>query len=125
MQEPWVGRIWLNPPYGTSTRRWIERLAKHNRGTLLIFARVETDYWKRWIWPYAQLVCFIYGRLKFYFPDGSRACGDAGGPSALVAFGAEDARILEKSEIDGAYVVPRNKFTAPSPASAIPEVLHP
>lgn len=42
--QPWDGRVWLNPPYSTSViGQWLARLADHNRGVALIFARTETD----------------------------------------------------------------------------------
>ncbi len=111
LSEPWTGRVWLNPPYGTKTGRWLKRMAEHGRGTVLIFARVETDYWHEWIWPYAQAILFIRNRLNFYLPDGTRAKGNAGGPSALVAYGSQDAQRLESCGIAGAIVIPRNRFT--------------
>jgi hypothetical protein len=86
-------------------------MAGHNRGTVLIFARTETDYWFDWIWPIARGILFVRNRLNFYLPDGTRAHGNAGGPSALVAYGEEDVEILERCAIRGAFVVPRNRFT--------------
>lgn len=38
----WEGRVWLNPPYGKETFKWIERLAHHGDGIALIFARTDT-----------------------------------------------------------------------------------
>ena len=38
---PWVGRIWLNPPYSN----WVpfmKKLKEHGNGIALIFARTET-----------------------------------------------------------------------------------
>ena len=37
--QPWDGRIWCNPPYGTETGRWLARMAEHGNGIALIFAR--------------------------------------------------------------------------------------
>jgi len=96
-------------------------MAKHGDGMTLIFARVETNYWQDWIWPYARAIMFIGNRLNFYLPDGTRAKGNAGGPSALIAYGRGDVEALEASGIKGAIVIPRNRFTSPSPASTTPE----
>src|SRR5262245_51905518 len=42
--QPWHGRVWLNPPYSTEAlMQWLGRLAEHNQGTALIFARTETE----------------------------------------------------------------------------------
>lgn len=102
----WRGRVWLNPPYGDSLGAWLERMAMHGKGIALTFARTETDAWQRWVWPYARLVLFVDGRLYFYLPDGTRAAGNAGGPSALIAYSDEDATLLDNSGLNGAYVVP-------------------
>lgn len=32
LRAPWEGRIWLNPPYGNHTVRWLARLADHGVG---------------------------------------------------------------------------------------------
>lgn len=104
---PWEGRVYCNPPYGDKTSNWMERMATHGHGIALIFARTETDYWHRWIWPFTSGILFLAGRLNFYLPCGTRAGGNAGGPSALVAYGKSDAEILERCPIPGAFVVPK------------------
>lgn len=41
---PWFGRIWLNPPYTNSgLMKWMSKMAHHNHGLALLFARVETE----------------------------------------------------------------------------------
>lgn len=64
----------------------------------------DDDTWTRWVWPFASAIKFLYGRLYFYLPDGTRAGGNAGGPSALVAYGQKDAEIMKCSGIAGAFV---------------------
>ena len=104
LEANWSGRVWLNPPYDQSLERWMQRMAVHGIGVALIFARTETDVWQRWVWPYAQAILFISGRLYFCFPDGSEASGNAGGPSALVAYSPNDADHLWSCGIRGAFV---------------------
>jgi hypothetical protein len=100
----WHGRVWLNPPYGDQTGAWLERMSAHRRGIALTFARTETDYWHRYIWPFAVAMLFIRGRLNFHLPDGTRASGNAGGPSVLIAYSENDAKLLACSGIDGAFM---------------------
>jgi hypothetical protein len=100
---PWEGRVWLNPPYGKQTDKWMERMAGHERGTALIFARTETKTWCDFVWGKASAVLFLRDRLYFRHVDGSKAEHNAGAPSALVAYGEEDANLLEFSDIPGAY----------------------
>ena len=100
----WSGRVFLNPPYGTKTATWLRRMAEHRNGIALIFARTETECWTQWIWPVADSVLFLSGRLFFYLPDGSRGPHNAGGPSAIIAYTIEDTAALVKSGIAGALV---------------------
>ena len=78
-------------------------MAKQGSGIALTFARTETDAWG-WVWPFAVGVLFIAGRLHFCLPDGTRAKGNAGGPSALIAYSESDFQILKESSIRGALV---------------------
>lgn len=103
LTQPWEGRIWLNPPYGDQTVKWVQRLAKHGRGTALIFARTETATFFPWVWEYASALLFLKGRVKFYNVDGSQG-GSAGAPSVLIAYGEQDAIALERCKLDGRVV---------------------
>lgn len=100
----WSGRVFLNPPYDEDLGLWMRKMAEHQSGIALVFARTEIEVWQRWIWPYADTVLFIAGRLHFYLPDGTRAKGNAGGPSTLIAYSASDSEVLRNSGIGGALV---------------------
>jgi hypothetical protein len=101
---PWAGRVFLNSPYGDKIGLWLEKMARHGYGTALTFARTETDAWQRWVWPFAKAVLFLAGRIHFRLPDGTRAAGNAGGPSALIAYSDYDVVQLLRSGIPGAVV---------------------
>ena len=97
LEKDWRGEVWLNPPY-SNAKPWIAKLARHNHGIALIFARTETVLWFEHIWPKAAAILFLRGRLYFHRPDGSRAVspngsGNAGAPSVLVAYGKSAARL--------------------------------
>lgn len=104
--RPWSGRVWLNPPYGSPAvvRPWLSRMAAHNHGTALIFARTETELFHRYCWRAASAMLFPEGRLFFHYPDGRRADNNAGAPSVLVAYGDDDAARLEGCGLRGAFV---------------------
>ena len=104
LSRHWSGRVWLNPPYGRWTGRWLQRLAQHGQGTALIFARTETADWHDYVWPLAQAVLFLRGRLHFHHVDGRRAAANAGAPSALIAYGQRDADLLRASGIGGKFI---------------------
>lgn len=104
LKQQWSGRVWLNPPYGTETEKWMSRMAGHNHGTALIFARTETATWFESVWPVASAVFFFRGRLAFCHVDGRRAQQSAGAPSALIAYGQQDIAAIERSGIKGRMV---------------------
>lgn len=99
----WKGRIWCNPPYGNETGKWLARMAEHGNGIALIFARTETGNFFRYIWPTAQGIMFLKGRLTFYHVDGTRPHNSAGAPSCLVAYGMKNALILKESGLSGKF----------------------
>jgi hypothetical protein len=100
----WFGRIWLNPPYGKSTATWLRRLAEHGNGIAIVFARTETESFFRYVWPKADALLFIRGRVRFFNQEGVQPPGSCGAPSVLIAYGAENAAALERSNIAGAFV---------------------
>lgn len=118
LAQPWSGRVWLNPPYENGEiERWLGRMVEHGRGTALIFARTETEAFHRGVWAAASAVLFMRGRVHFHvgeafsvvrtrqtFEAGARAKGNAGAPTVLVAYGADDADVLAECGIDGQFV---------------------
>lgn len=104
LNEPWGnGRVWLNPPYSNAWS-WLAHLADHGNGIALTFARTETRGFIDQVWAKADAVKFLHGRLHFHYPDGRRAEMNAGAPSVLVAYGADNADILRGSGIPGTYL---------------------
>lgn len=112
---PWFGRSFVNPPYGEKARPFMQRMAEHNRGIALLFARTETglffDIGK--IWASASAMLFIEGRLRFYNVDGTQAKDSAGAPSVLIAYGPADAEALRESDIPGMYIPRRDWIRLP------------
>lgn len=104
LSRQWYGRVWLNPPYGAEAARWLERLADHGNGVALIFARTETAMFFDWVWPRADALLFVQGRIHFHYVDGRRAAANSGAPSVLVAFGLQNADALRRSSIAGAFI---------------------
>lgn len=101
---PWTGRVWCNPPYGSATGQWLERLAAHGDGIALVFARTETAAWVQSVWARADAILFLFGRLHFHHVDGTRAAANSGAPSALVAYGLRNADWLKRCGLPGAFV---------------------
>jgi hypothetical protein len=113
LAQPWRGRVWLNPPYGSRTPLWLQRLAEHGDGIALVFTRTDTGWFHRWVAPRADAVCFIRRQIKFVkgsaasagdlFDDPvagaveGQAKASAGAASMLVAYGDDNAAALVRS----------------------------
>lgn len=112
--QKWAGRVWLNPPYANGQiEKWLSRMAEHDRGTALIFARTETDAFFRFVWERASALLFMRGRINFHFGQpwtdprgkqyavGDRAPANSGAPTVLCAYGVDDADVLAFCGIAG------------------------
>ncbi len=104
LSKQWHGRVWLNPPYGLKSSKWLSRLADHGNGIALIFARTETDMFFRQVWGRADALLFLRGRLHFHHVDGSRAKANAGAPSVLIAYGDDNVASLGGSANLGKFI---------------------
>jgi hypothetical protein len=90
----WSGRVWLNPPYGKETSRWLEKLADHGNGVALIFARMDTQ-WAQNMLRKADAVNFLKGRIAFIRVSGKKAT-NAGMGSMLLAFGQNNVEPISR-----------------------------
>jgi hypothetical protein len=104
LAQPWSGSVWLNPPYGPQSGKWLERLAAHNNGIALMFARTDAEWFHRYVWNAATALKFLRGRLHFHSVDGKRSTNNSGGPSVLIAYGHSNAMRILKSPMPGKYV---------------------
>lgn len=109
LAQPWRGRVWLNPPYGRETGRWLARMAEHGDGIALVFARTETRMFFDYIWPRTSGVLFVRGRINFCDVAGKQTTAGVA-PSLLVAYGAHNAAVLARCTIPGAMVRPENRL---------------
>jgi len=111
LMKPWFGRVWLNPPYSTQSVKFMRRMTDHGIGTALVFARVETEWFFECVWdcPKVSGILFLEGRLCFCRPDGRPALNNAGAPSVLISYGAEDARRLRASGLNGFFIDLENR----------------
>jgi phage N-6-adenine-methyltransferase len=86
LSKSWAGKCWMNPPYGRSIGKWIQKAYEESlKGAIvvcLVPSRTDTKWWHNYVMK--GKVEFIKGRL--YFGDGK---GRAPFPSALVIFGQQ------------------------------------
>lgn len=104
LKQAWFGRVWCNPPYGRGVSDWLDKSVKHGNCVVLIFARTETSTFFEYVWGQADALLFIKGRLRFHRMNGVRTLSNAGAPSVLVAYGEDNAQVLEKCGVEGYFV---------------------
>ena len=104
LTKEWVGRVWLNPPYSKDLlEAFVKKLASHGNGIALLFNRCDNVLFHDVILKNATAVKFLRKRIHFLKPDGSSGSQPASG-SIAVAFGKENVRSLEASELEGTVV---------------------
>lgn len=103
LTAPWRGTVWMNPPYGTDTPKWMRKLARHNDGIALVFARTDT-LWFHTYATTASTILFLRGRLRFQKPDGTVG-GTPGSGSMLIAFGTAASTVLYNARSLGHLMV--------------------
>jgi len=113
--KEWFGNCWVNPPYGSDTPKWMNRLKEHSNGIALVFARTDTKWFHDYV-PHANAICFIKGRVQFvpstqalFYADGLyQPQGGCGAGSILIAFGEDNAKALWESGLGLTLPVCRN-----------------
>ena len=109
LTKDWFGNVWCNPPYSTFLiKKFIAKLASHGNGIALIFNRMDNSLWHELIFPNADAILILRGRLRFMNIDGV-VSDPAGCGSVLVAFGKENAECLERCGIDGKFINLKNE----------------
>lgn len=103
LAQEWFGRVFMNPPYGPKLNPFLHKMAEHGNGIALVFARTETRAFFRNVWPRADAIMFLKGRVRFYRPDGTQG-SSSGSPSCLIAYGDNNVQALYNSGIDGVII---------------------
>lgn len=68
LNQTWKGKVYINPPYGTEIKRWVEKFVYHyeqgdiSEAILLLPARTDTK-WFNLLREFPR--CFVKGRLSF------------------------------------------------------------
>ncbi len=109
LKNPWGGvRVWLNPPYSRPViERFVAKMVENNNGIALLFNRCDSRMFQDLIFPNAEAIMFVRGRIKFYRPDGTQGESPGCG-SVLIAFGRDNADALERSNIPGKFIRLKN-----------------
>jgi hypothetical protein len=106
--QRWDGRVWMNPPYGPHTKKWLKKMCEHNNGVVLIFARTETQPYFDYIWGKISSILFLKGRIRFFTVDGVVGPQGAGAPSVLLSYDSPDSLVnhdaIKNSGITGEFI---------------------
>lgn len=77
----WLGRTWVNPPYGRGIYDWVKKASEHNDLVMMLLpSRTDTKWFHDYVMPRAD-IHFLKGRLKF-----GAGTTPAPFPSILVTF---------------------------------------
>ncbi len=108
LANPWQGRVWLNPPYGKYTHRWLNKLHAHGNGIALVFSRTDTR-WSQEHMAISDATLFVKGRICFIKENGI-AAGTASNGTMLLAYGKDNIESLHN--IEGVVMVNKNPQVA-------------
>lgn len=70
LKQSWANEVvFMNPPYGGNTGRWIEKAwyESQNGATVvcLVVSATDRTYWHDYIFPFATQIRWLRGRLRF------------------------------------------------------------
>jgi hypothetical protein len=99
--QPWFGFVWLNPPFGRETVKWMRKMAEHGEGIALVAARMNTRWWHETVVPHAYSFCMLTKRPYFHDSQLERASFNSGGDIVLVAYGEDAHHVLARSCLGG------------------------
>lgn len=83
LQYDWPGKVWLNPPYGGLTGKFVKKLVDQyeagitTEAILLINSHATDTDWFQLLWDY--VLCFTDHRINFYGPNGKKGNGSTHG----------------------------------------------
>ena len=104
LKQPWVGRCFVNPPYGRETKHWLKKCSEYKNCTALIFARVETQWFKEFVWDAAHSIFFFHHRITFHKECGAKG-QSASAPSCLISYNIENTEAIKNSNLNGKLII--------------------
>ncbi len=111
--QPWMGRVWLNPPYGTEgegAAGWARKLVREyevgqiDAAILLVKAALGYNWFEE-LW-YAYPTCLLRERVSFISPVDGTDRGPAKHATALIYFGDDVDRFCATFRPIGRVILP-------------------
>ena len=126
LSEEWdYPTVYVNPPYGkdkargTSIRDWMKKIAVSHQShgneiIALVPVATNTSHWKKYVFPVANSICFLYDtRLKFII---NGTDDNKGAPMSCCAiFYGKDARPFRNAFAPYGATVSLNGVVCPTP----------
>ena len=109
--QPWVGRVFINPPFGPGVERWFsklyqERLVGRTTEAIVLWkSAIETAAWKT-LTEISCRVCFPSARIRFIGPSGDDGTGPTFSP-ALFYVGSR------AEQFDEAFALIKTRWVVP------------
>ncbi len=96
LSKPWVGTVWMNPPYGRGIDKWVEKAYTESRKegcicVCLLPVRSDTRWWHRFVMRSSE-IRLLTRRLSFEHSNNK-----APFPAAIVVFRSEVVTPVLKS----------------------------
>lgn len=95
LSKPWLGNIWLNPPYSSDLiGKFVEKAICENYDQAIVLVNNATETnWFQMLITKASAVVFPKGRVRFYMSDGKTGAPLQG--QAVIYLGGKPERFLE------------------------------
>ena len=95
LSKPWLGNIWLNPPYSSDLiGKFVEKAVCENYDQAIVLVNNATETnWFQMLITKASAVVFPKGRVRFYMSDGKTGAPLQG--QAVIYIGDRPERFLE------------------------------
>lgn len=115
LQSSWDYKtIFVNPPYGIDSKRktriadWFRKAAEaHSQGSeviMLVPVATNTGHWKKYVYPQATAICFLYDpRFKFWI-NGKEEPNGAPMSVAVIYFGKHFERFARSFKAHGVVI---------------------
>lgn len=101
LYQNWVGRVWLNPPFGPNVKKWVKKLSEHGNGLALLIAGTDKKYFQKYVWDKADGIFFLADKITFWTMEGIPGKATFYLPLVLVAYGRNNVEAICASGIRG------------------------
>lgn len=104
LSQLWLGRVWMNPPYGKETGEWMSKFCQHRNGICLVFSRTDAQWFQNAL-DKCDAVLLLAGRISF-IPghENKHKASRSGAGSAMFACGDECVKAMHKLSDKGHFI---------------------